>query len=64
MMRKNSVMETTTNDTVRIVVSLRRGEDRGRVGHYNSESEKAQAEAQFRDNETAASINAEYIIDQ
>ncbi len=35
MMRKNLVMETTTNDTVRIVTSLGRGEDRGRVGHYN-----------------------------
>ncbi len=39
MMRENSVMETT-NDTVRIVASLRRGEDRGRVGHYNGNLKK------------------------
>ncbi len=30
---EDSVM-VTTNDTVRVVTSLGRGEDRGRVGHY------------------------------
>ncbi len=36
----------------------------GRVGHYYSETETASAEAQFRDNETASSIIADYIIEQ
>ncbi len=37
-------------------------DDEDKIGHYFTEAEKAQAEAQFKDNETDVSTSAKYLI--